>query len=236
MSESVFSKPPPTGDHEPPPKPKRFWLKFSLAAVMIVCVSAAATSTSILLYIGSYAHALSHNNVYKNKLDNQLAKVRRRAGDDPDPRLGQAGEPQRRPGRSDTTMLLRLDPEQDAMAVLSIPRDLEVEIPGYGTEKLDNTPTAAPSWAEGHEKELTGLEINHVVNVDFLGFVRAVDAIKCVYVDGTLYHNNAESCKEMWRRKHPARLPAALQGKRRCSTSATGTPTPTSPPGASRTS
>ena len=44
-------------------------------------------------------------------------------------------------------------------------------------------------------KELTGLEINHVVNVDFLGFVRAVDAIDCVYVDvdRRYYHNNAES-------------------------------------------
>ena len=75
MAEPVFQKPPPEGDHEPPPKPKRFWLRFSVAAVVIVCVSAAATATSILLYIGSIAHALSHNNVYKNKLDKQLAKV-----------------------------------------------------------------------------------------------------------------------------------------------------------------
>ena len=41
-------------------------------------------------------------------------------------------------------------------------------------------------------KELTGLPINHVVNVDFLGFVRAVDAIGCVYtdVDRRYYHSN----------------------------------------------
>ena len=75
MVEPVFQKPPPDGDHEAPPKPKRFWLKFSVAATVIVCVSAAATATSILLYIGSIAHALSHNNVYKNKLAKQLAEV-----------------------------------------------------------------------------------------------------------------------------------------------------------------
>ena len=42
-------------------------------------------------------------------------------------------------------------------------------------------------------KELTGLKINHVVNIDFLGFVRAVDAIGCVYtdVDRRYYHSNA---------------------------------------------
>ncbi len=41
-------------------------------------------------------------------------------------------------------------------------------------------------------KQLTGLQINHVVNVDFLGFVRAVDAINCVYVDvdRRYYHSN----------------------------------------------
>ena len=41
-------------------------------------------------------------------------------------------------------------------------------------------------------KELTGLKINHVINIDFLGFVRAVDAIGCVYtdVDRRYYHSN----------------------------------------------
>jgi LCP family protein required for cell wall assembly len=200
MSEPVFRRPPPTGDHEPPPKPKRFWLRFSVAAVVIVCVSAAATATSILLYIGSIAHALSHNNVYKDKLDNQLAKV---DGGGPETILILGSDKRANlkedPGRSDTTMLLRLDPEQDAIAVLSIPRDLEVEIPGYGTQKFNAAYTyGGAKLTLRVVKELTGLEINHVVNVDFLGFVRAVDAIGCVYVDvdRRYYHNNAESSEE----------------------------------------
>src|SRR6476620_2649062 len=185
MSEPVFSKPPPSGDHEPPPKPKRFWLRFSVAAVLIVSVSAAATATSILLYIGSIAHALSHNNVYKDKLDNQLAKVN---GGGPETILilgsDKRANLQEDPGRSDTTMLLRLDPEQDAIAVLSIPRDLKVEIPGYGTQKFNAAYTyGGAKLTLRVVKELTGLAINHVVNVDFLGFVRAVDALECVYVD-----------------------------------------------------
>ena len=36
--------------------------------MLIVAVSAAATATSVLLYLDSIAHALSHNNVYSNKL------------------------------------------------------------------------------------------------------------------------------------------------------------------------
>ncbi|MFN8162953.1 MAG: LCP family protein [Solirubrobacterales bacterium] len=187
-------KPPPSGDTEPAPKPKRYWWRFTLASVLIVAVSAAATATGILLYIDSIAHALSHNNVLASKLHRALAQVH--AGEPEnililgsDKRANLAEDP----GRSDTTILLRLDPEQNTIAVMSIPRDLKVEIPGYGTEKFNAAYTyGGPKLTLQVVKELTGLPINHVVNVDFLGFVRAVDAIGCVYtdVDRRYYHSN----------------------------------------------
>ena len=97
------------------------------------------------------------------------------------------------PGRSDTTMLLRLDPDRNAIAVMSIPRDLKVEIPGYGTGKFNEAYAyGGPKLTLQTVKQLTGLPINHVVNVDFLGFVRAVYAIGCVYVDvdRRYFHSN----------------------------------------------
>ncbi len=194
MVEPVFKKPPPTGDHEPPPKRKRYWWRFTLASVLIVSVTAAATAASILLYIGSIAHALSHNNRLRNKVERALAQTQ---GGEPeniliigsDKRASEPGDP----GRSDTTLLLRLDPDRNAIAVMSIPRDLKVEIPGYGTEKFNAAYTyGGPKLTLRVVKDLTGLRINHVVNVDFLGFVRAVDAINCVYVDvdRRYYHSN----------------------------------------------
>ncbi len=195
MAESGLSKPPPSGDHEPAPKPKRYWWRFSLGSLIIVIAVAAATSASILLYIGSIATALSHHNIYNAKLHRYLSKVN---GGEPenililgsDKRANLAEDP----GRSDTTILLRLDPDREAIAVMSIPRDLKVEIPGYGTEKFNAAYTfGGPKLTLQVVKELTGLQINHVVNVDFLGFVRAVDAIGCVYtdVDRRYYHSNA---------------------------------------------
>jgi polyisoprenyl-teichoic acid--peptidoglycan teichoic acid transferase len=194
VAESGLSKPPPSGDHEPAPKPKRFWWRFSLGSLIIVIAVAAATSASILLYIGSIATALSHHNIYNAKLHRYLSKVN---GGEPenililgsDKRANLAEDP----GRSDTTILLRLDPDRDAIAVMSIPRDLKVEIPGYGTNKFNAAYTfGGPKLTLQLVKELTGLQINHVVNVDFLGFVRAVDAIGCVYtdVDRRYYHSN----------------------------------------------
>ena len=77
---------------------------------------------------------------------------------------------------------------------MSIPRDLKVEIPGVGTDKFNAAYAyGGPKLTLRVVKELTGLPINHVVNVDFLGFVRAVDAIDCVYVDvdRRYFHSNA---------------------------------------------
>jgi polyisoprenyl-teichoic acid--peptidoglycan teichoic acid transferase len=187
-------KPPPSGDPEAPPKPKRFWLRFTLASVLIIAVSAAATATSILLYLDSIAHALSHNNVLTNELHAYISKVN---GGEPENILilgsdKRAGV-QEDSGRSDTTILLRLDPDRNAIAVMSIPRDLKTEIPGYGTGKFNEAYAyGGPKLTLRTVKQLTGLPINHVVNVDFLGFVRAVDAIGCVYVDvdRRYFHSN----------------------------------------------
>ena len=162
---------------------------------MIVAVTAAATATSILLYIGSIATALSHHNVYKDKLAplplHRSTAASRRTSSSSAPTSGPTSA--KNAGRSDTTILLRLDPNRNAIAVMSIPRDLKVEIPGYGTDKFNAAYTfGGPKLTLRVVKELTGLQINHVVNVDFLGFVRAVNAIGCVYtdVDRRYYHSN----------------------------------------------
>jgi LCP family protein required for cell wall assembly len=188
-------KPPPSGDPEAAPKPKRFWLRFTLASFLIVAVAAAATSISILRYFDSIAQALSHNNVLTNELHDALAEVDGGAPQNililgSDKRAGV----QEDSGRSDTTMLLRLDPDRNAIAVMSVPRDLKVEIPGYGTGKFNEAYAyGGPKLTLQTVKQLTGLPINHVVNIDFLGFVRAVYAIGCVYVDvdRRYFHSNA---------------------------------------------
>lgn len=194
MTEPLAKKPPPGGDHEPPPKPKRYWWRFTLASLLIVAVTAAATATSVLLYIGSIATALSHNDALKSKIAGFLAETH---GGEPENILilgsdkrANLGEQR---GRSDTTILVRLDPNRDAIAVMSIPRDLKVDIPGYGINKFNAAYTfGGPRLTLRVVKELTGLSVNHVVNVDFLGFVRAVNAIGCVYtdVDRRYYHSN----------------------------------------------
>jgi polyisoprenyl-teichoic acid--peptidoglycan teichoic acid transferase len=97
---------------------------------------------------------------------------------------------------SDTMILMRLDPKKKVTALLSLPRDLKVEIPGYGTDKLN----AAYSLGGARltVRTIRGLDpdlkINHVINVDFHGFSKAVNALGCIYVDvDRRYFNNSNS-------------------------------------------
>ena len=80
------------------------------------------------------------------------------------------------------------------MALLSLPRDLKVEIPGHGTDKLNVAYTlGGPKLSIKTVKNLTGLAINHYVDVSFHGFAEGVNALGCVYVDidRRYFNNNA---------------------------------------------
>jgi polyisoprenyl-teichoic acid--peptidoglycan teichoic acid transferase len=97
--------------------------------------------------------------------------------------------------RSDTIMLVRLNPDKEATAIMSLPRDLKVDIPGVGPEKINAAYSyGGPQKTLDTVKKLTGLPINHMVNVTFKGFWRAVDAIGCVYadIDHDYYNDTAE--------------------------------------------
>jgi LCP family protein required for cell wall assembly len=94
------------------------------------------------------------------------------------------------PPRSDTILLVRLDPDKEVIAMTSIPRDLLVSIPGVGDGVKINA-----AYENGGErlavrtvKQLLSVggrdfKINHVVTVDFGGFQKAIDYIGCVYTD-----------------------------------------------------
>lgn len=179
-------RPPVSGDFEPAPKRSGLLWRFALATLIIVFSFAGATSASILNLVGDITDQFSDpafRNIGAKILPENNGGPQTIAILGSDARTG-GGAPEGDPGRSDTTILLRLDPDTDQIAMLSIPRDLEVEIPGYGTDRFN----AAYSYGGTKLtlktiKEVTGLEINHVINVDFQGFASVVDAIGCVFVD-----------------------------------------------------
>jgi len=81
-------------------------------------------------------------------------------------------------GRSDTLFVVMVDPKNNGVSLLSIPRDTMVRIPGRSWDKVNH----AFSYG-GHKltqqtvEEFLGIQINNYVVVDFKGFKRLVDAI-----------------------------------------------------------
>lgn len=80
--------------------------------------------------------------------------------------------------RSDTIMLLQLDPRRRKGVVLSIPRDTRVEIPGHGIDKINAAYAyGGADLAVRTVSNFTGLQIHHYIEVDFSGFISVVDVL-----------------------------------------------------------
>lgn len=180
-------RPPASGDFEAPGQRTRYWWRFLLATVIIVFSFAGATSASIINVVNDITGQIGggDNNIKipSNVLPKDNGGPQTIAILGSDVRTG-GGTLEGDAGRSDTTLLMRLDPDSGQIAMLSIPRDLKVEIPGYGPDKFNAAFTyGGPQLTLKTIKSVTGLDINHVINVDFQGFAEVVDAIGCVFVD-----------------------------------------------------
>ena len=168
--------------------------RFALGAVIVILFTAATTAVAGLLQFKQIAKELSANPAIKST---QVAI--------PNPGNPQtllligsdhrAGEPWRA-ANTDTMLLVRMDPASTTINLLSLPRDLRVDIPGYGVQKLN----AAYSLGGPNlllqtirANVFPNVQINHIVDVNFRGFSDLIDAIGCVYtdVDHRYYNNTA---------------------------------------------
>jgi len=85
-----------------------------------------------------------------------------------------AGEP----ARSDTIMLMRFNPRTHTINQLSIPRDTRVQLPNGSYDKINTAMFwGGPSMAVQAVKQFLGVDVNHVMVVDFKGFPRVVNAV-----------------------------------------------------------
>jgi LCP family protein required for cell wall assembly len=176
--------------------------RFAIAGVIITLLTAGAVASAGLLEVDELVNVIRNESV-----GHTIPGLKGALDDVP------AGKPQtilvlgsdRRfidvkqdnPARSDTMMLVRLDPSKEATAVMNIPRDLKVpiQVPGGGIDvtKINAAYSyGGPALAVKTVRNLLHIPINHVVNVNFGGFQRAVNRLGCVYVDvdRRYYHSN----------------------------------------------
>lgn len=103
--------------------------------------------------------------------------------------LGTDARPDEKLARSDAIMLMRLDPEHQAVTLLSLPRDLWVPIPNFGEGKIDTAYFLGEQYDEGAAvaaqtiSEALAINIDRTVVVDFEGFRGLIDALGGIRID-----------------------------------------------------
>ncbi len=204
-------------DERPPALGLGMWKRFLLAGVLIVLLSAGATATVALNTASGLAHdifpAVSHIEAPRGLVTSEysggpqtfliLGSDRREGSKD--------AYDKEDPPHSDTILLVRFDPEQEQTSVLSIPRDLMVNITTpsgqvYAGEKINAAYTIGNRLggakggivlaAETIKREVfPELKLNGIVDVNFRGFIQVVDTLGCAYVnvDHRYYNENVGS-------------------------------------------
>jgi polyisoprenyl-teichoic acid--peptidoglycan teichoic acid transferase len=188
---------------EEEPRRHRHWvlpLRMLLAGLLISVLTGGAVATAGLLQLKDFTdefRGLSHEAPLQKGTVTEAAPGKPQTillvGSDH--RFGDA----KGDARSDTMMLVRIDPKQSAITVLSVPRDLAVQIPGHGLAKINEAYTVggldlvARTIKDLLSTRADKFHINHAITTTFDGFVQAVNQIGCVYVDvdRRYYHTNA---------------------------------------------
>jgi LCP family protein required for cell wall assembly len=202
--------PPPAGGGVPPrltpPEPprRRWWLakRVLLGGLGVVLLSGGATAVLALKEVNKVVEAL-HQSKQVKLAPNVLAPTSRGGPET----LLLVGNDQRPPPKnnpfgkvlphSNEMLLVRIDPSKPTIALLSIPRELQVTFTAPNGAVITNRINSAYTYG-GVElmtktiKQLLGISVNHVFVVTFPKFRRAVDEMGCVYmtVDRRYYHVN----------------------------------------------
>jgi len=167
-------------------RPGNYWKRLLLGSLCLIVIAAGATSVAGWNEIDRITEAFEQGKQlkltrYLQDAESGEPQTIMLIGSDKraESAIGGSGG-----ARSDTIMLVRLDPSERATALLSLPRDLKVRIPGYGTDKINAAYSyGGPKLTLRTVTKVTGIDVNHVVNVDFKGFREAVNALGCPYID-----------------------------------------------------
>jgi LCP family protein required for cell wall assembly len=178
---------------QPPPPRRSVWRvlargAFWLVALLVMCASALAAGT--WLYGEDTVSQIQARRIEVRKAAEKLntplpGKPAIALVIGYDKRHGEGADV---PSRSDTLMLVRVDPERETISMLSFPRDLQAEIhcPGSGPyfDRINAAyATCQEKGAVETVKALTGLPINYLVTVNFRGFTQVVDKLGGIWVD-----------------------------------------------------
>jgi LCP family protein required for cell wall assembly len=187
--------------------PLRLLGKFFLWVLIVILVAAGALAGGAWLYINeSVAEVRAHTQALVDAQQDLEAvqtahqpAVAMVIGYDKRP-----GESSATGSRSDTIMLVRADPKEKVISMMSFPRDLVVSIPGCKGQlpfsgRINEAYTyCGPRGTLQTVKALTHVPINYIITVNFVGFRDIVDKLGGVYIDVDHRYFNDNSSGESY--------------------------------------
>jgi LCP family protein required for cell wall assembly len=112
--------------------------------------------------------------------------------------------------RSDSIIMASIDPKTKQIALLSIPRDTRVNIPGHGWDKINSASVyGGPELTMRVVSDLVGVQLKYYVLTNFSGFKDIVDTLGGVTIDveQNMYHEDeTDLANEIYLRKGLQRL------------------------------
>jgi LCP family protein required for cell wall assembly len=172
------------------PRPRRTWPERLLLALgVVLVVGIAGTAVGVAYGVWKFGQVETYDIDLPDVASGDPANFLVVGSDsreniaNGDPNSGAFLEGESAGRRSDTILVVRVDPERESATMLSLPRDLWVPIAGRDTAQRINA-----AYADGEQvladtiQQYLGIPINHYVEVDFAGFQQMVSAVDGVPV------------------------------------------------------
>lgn len=174
------------GGEQPPGRPYMRWFLWSAAFILTATISATLGATLALItpltpFIAPQSAGIgSKGDLWRRGFKYEIARPVNILvmGVDRVPDVPK-GSPEVFAGRSDTMLLVRLDPTDRSVRMLSIPRDTQVEIPGVGIAKINdaNVEGGPALTARVTSRTLNNVKIDRYVRVTTDAFRELVDLV-----------------------------------------------------------
>jgi LCP family protein required for cell wall assembly len=189
--------PPPRRPETPPPAPPTYggkkrtrprWGRIALVSVIVLALVAGVGVLGSYLWVKNVDDGLKRTDAFSDvagrpqKVVDGTLNILLLGSDSRDPAapIDQAGK-----WRTDTIMMLHVPADHTKAYLVSIPRDLWVHVPESKDGQHGNTNAkinAAYAWGGAPlivqtVEEYTGVRMDHVVLIDFGGFVKVTDAL-----------------------------------------------------------
>ncbi|HEX6595172.1 MAG TPA: LCP family protein [Bacillota bacterium] len=173
-------------------KSKRLWVKIPLIAILVLGLGLVGYAYSIYNNAKKTVNDKIHDPV--NAIDTNIAKEKLKANEPLNILLLGIDSDKGNQGRSDALMILSLHPKDEAMQLISIPRDTRTTIVGKGIEDKINHAYAfgGTDMAVATVENFLNIDLDYYVSMNMQGLQELVDQLGTITVNNDIAWNDGK--------------------------------------------